>query len=202
MAGIAAGDIITRVNGGKVGSWIELFSALKNAPARSAVSPFRLNTATRLRKKARIGALTPSVFDPQDYRFVLFPGPREFTILMGKAVKKNPLAAVLWGFRETWNFIAMTYASLAGTFRGTISYKEFSGPVGIGSTAIQAGRAGVTDFIYFMAIVSVSLAVLNFLPLPVVDGGYVVFLLIEKVRGKPLSLRKSKTPSSWRDGRF
>jgi regulator of sigma E protease len=108
---------------------------------------------------------------------------------MGHAVKKNPAAAVIWGFRETWDFIAMTYATLADTFRGTISYKEFSGPVGIGSMAIQAGRAGVTDFIYFMAIVSVSLAVLNFLPLPVVDGGYVVFLLIEKIRGKPLSLK-------------
>jgi regulator of sigma E protease len=59
--------------------------------------------------------------------------------------------------------------------------------------AIQAGRAGVTDFIYFMAIVSVSLAVLNFLPLPVVDGGYVVFLLIEKIRGKPLPLKVQNT---------
>ena len=128
-----------------------------------------------------------------DYRFVLFSGPREFTILMSKTVKKNPLAAILWGFRETWDFIAMTYATLAGSFRGTISYKQFSGPVGIGSMAIQAGRAGVTDFIYFMAIVSVSLAVLNFLPLPVVDGGYVVFLLIEKIRGKPLPFKVQNT---------
>jgi len=185
-AGIAAGDTITGVNGGKVAGWIELFSALKNVPDRQPVS-ISFAHSDPAESKARIGALTPSVFNPQDYRFVLFPGPREFTILMGNPVQKNPVAAVVWGFRETWNFIAMTYASLAGTFRGTISYKEFSGPVGIGSAAIQAGRAGVIDFIYFMAIVSVSLAVLNFLPLPVVDGGYVVFLLIEKVRGKPLS---------------
>ncbi|MFN2149601.1 MAG: site-2 protease family protein [Anaerolineales bacterium] len=87
----------------------------------------------------------------------------------------------------------MTYASLAGTLRGTISYKELSGPVGIGSMAIQAGRAGIIDFIYFLGIVSVSLAVVNFLPLPVVDGGYAVFLRIEMIREKPLSLNVQGT---------
>jgi regulator of sigma E protease len=186
-AGITTGHVFTKVNGREVGNWIELFTALKALQNQEVSLSFK--TSDVVETKARIGALTPSVFDPEDYRFVLFPGPREFTILMGKEVKKNPAAAVLWGFHETWAFIAMTYATLVDTFRGTVSYKEFSGPVGIGSMAIQAGRQGITDFIYFMAIISVSLAVLNFLPLPVVDGGYAVFLLIEKVRGKPLPLK-------------
>ena len=190
-AGINRGDIFTKVNGKQAGNWIELFTALNELHGQQISLSFANSESAE--KKARIGALTPAVFDAQDYRSVLFPGPREFTILMGKAVKKNPVAAVLWGFRETWDFIAMTYATLADAFRGTISYKEFSGPVGIGSVAIQAGREGITYFIYFMAVVSVSLAVLNFLPLPVVDGGYVVFLLIEKVRGKPLPLKVQNT---------
>ena len=190
-AGINRGDIFTKVNGKQAGNWIELFTALNELHGQQISLSFANSESAE--KKARIGALTPAVFDAQDYRSVLFPGPREFTILMGKAVKKNPVAAILWGFRETWDFIAMTYATLADAFRGTISYKEFSGPVGIGSVAIQAGREGITYFIYFMAVVSVSLAVLNFLPLPVVDGGYVVFLLIEKVRGKPLPLKVQNT---------
>jgi regulator of sigma E protease len=191
-AGIMRGDIFTRVSAGPAENWIELFTALKALRGREISMAFGPSGRPE-RKTAQIGALTASGFDPEDYRFVLFPGPREFTILMGKAVKKNPLAAVLWGFRETWDFIAMTYATLADTFRGTISYKEFSGPVGIGSVAIQAGREGIIYFIYFMAVVSVSLAVLNFLPVPVVDGGYAVFLLIEKVRGKPLPLKVQNT---------
>jgi regulator of sigma E protease len=190
-AGIAGGDTITRINGAEVDSWIRMFTALKALQGQGIAVSFKHDGSAE--KKALLGELTPSVFDPQDYRFILFPGPREFGILMGNTVKKNPAAAIIWGFRETWDFIAMTYATLADTFKGTISYKEFSGPVGIGSMAIQAGRAGVTDFIYFMAIVSVSLAVLNFLPLPVVDGGYVVFLLIEKIRGKPLPLKVQNT---------
>jgi regulator of sigma E protease len=190
-AGMTTGDIFTKVNGREVGNWIELFTALKALQDREISLSFKHRDLAE--RKARIGALTPSVFDPEDYRFVLFPGPRGFTILMGKEVKKNPVAAVPWGFHETWDFIAMTYATLVDAFRGTVSYKEFSGPVGIGSIAIQAGRQGVTDLIYFMAIISVSLAVLNFLPLPVVDGGYAIFLLIEKVRGKPLSLKVQNT---------
>jgi regulator of sigma E protease len=192
-ARITTGDTLTKVNDRKVGNWIELFTALKPLQNQEIFLSFKHGDPAE--RKARIGTLTPSVFDPEDYRFVLFPGPRGFTILMGKEVKKNPVAAVPWGFHETWDFIAMTYATLVDAFRGTVSYKEFSGPVGIGSIAIQAGRQGVTELIYFMAIISVSLAVLNFLPLPVVDGGYAVFLLIEKVRGKPLSLKVQNTIS-------
>jgi regulator of sigma E protease len=55
--------------------------------------------------------------------------------------------------------------------------------------AIQAGRRGMIDFAYFMAMISVSLAVINFLPFPVVDGGHAMFLIFEKIRGKPLSIR-------------
>jgi regulator of sigma E protease len=186
-AGIGPGDVFTEVNGTKVGNWIELFNALKALQNQEVFLSFKHGDPAET--KARMGRLVPSVFQPEDYHFVLFSGPRGFTILMGKEVKKNPASAVPWGFHETWDFIAMTYATLVDAFRGTVSYKEFSGPVGIGSMAIQAGRQGVTDFIYFMAIISVSLAVLNFLPLPVVDGGYAVFLLIEKVRGKPLPLK-------------
>ena len=186
-AGMARGDVFNEVNGREAGTWIELFQALKALRDEGVViSSKQAGTAE---KEARLGALTPSAFDPEDYRYLLFPGPRGFTILMGEEVKKNPAAAVLWGFHETWDFITMTYATLISYFRGTVSSKEFSGPVGIGSIAIQASRQGVVYFIYFMAVISVSLAVLNFLPIPVVDGGHAVFLLIEKILGRPVPLK-------------
>ena len=190
-AGLRRGDSVTKISGRRCGTWIELFSALKGIQGQRLALSFQRENLPE--QQAEIGLLTPTLFNPKDYRFVLFPGPRGFTILMGKEVKKNPAAAVLWGFHETWDFIVMTYASLLDTFRGTVSYKELSGPVGIGSLAIQAGRQGVTDLIYLMAIISVSLAVLNFLPLPVVDGGYAVFLLIEKILGRPLPLKVQNT---------
>jgi regulator of sigma E protease len=187
MAGMVRGDVFTGVNGTEAGTWIELFQALKAVQNKGVVISSK--QAGSPEKEVDLGVLTPWVFRPEDYRYVLFPGPRGFTILMGEEVKKNPAAAVLWGFHETWDFITMTYATLISYFRGTVSSKEFSGPVGIGSIAIQAGRQGVVPFIYFMAVISVSLAVLNFLPIPVVDGGHAVFLLIEKILGKPVPVK-------------
>ena len=88
------------------------------------------------------------------------------------------------------DFIAMTYGTLRSLIGKTVSTKEVSGPVGIGKTAIHVGREkSLAYFAYFMAMISVSLAVINFLPLPVVDGGHAVFLLIEKIRGRPLSVK-------------
>lgn len=187
MAGMVPGDLVTGVNGRKTGEWIELYEALKALQDQEVVISWKQSDASE--KEAQLVALAPQVFSPDDYRFALFPGPREFTVLMGEEVKKNPASAVVWGFHETWDFITMTYATLLSYFRGTVSSKEFSGPVGIGSVAIQAGRQGLVPFIYFMAVISVSLAVLNFLPIPVVDGGHAVFLLIEKILGRPVPLR-------------
>jgi len=186
-AGIARGDLFTGVGAGRAGNWNELFEDLKASPDKELT--LFIKQADPSEQAARLGLLSPSVFSPEDYRYVLFTGPQSFTILMGPEVRKNPASAVAWGFRETWDFIAMTYASLVSYFRGTVSSKEFSGPVGIGSIAIQVGRQGIIPFVYFMAVISVSLAVINFLPIPVVDGGQAVFLLIEKIIGRPVPLK-------------
>lgn len=186
-AGLRSGDVVTGVNGWKCGTWLELFRALKSFQGQKLTLSYQRGNLPE--QDADMGLLSPTLFDPTDYQFILFPGPRGFSILLGNEVKKNPLAAIPWGARETWDFITMTYATLISYFRGTVSYKEFTGPVGIGSIAIQASREGMTAFIYFMAMISVSLAVLNFLPVPVMDGGIALFLLIEKIRGKPIPLK-------------
>jgi regulator of sigma E protease len=185
--GIVRGDVFTGIKGNKVENWIALFDALKiSRDNRGLILSIQGSSGE---KQVRLPVLTPLVFSPEDYRFVLFPGPRGFTVLMGEEVKKNPAEAVVWGFHQTWDFISMTYATLISYFRGTVSSKEFRGPVGIGSIAIEAGREGVVPFIYLMAMISVSLAVFNFLPIPVVDGGLAVFLLIEKILGRPVPLK-------------
>jgi regulator of sigma E protease len=188
-AGITTGASFTKVNGKEVGNWIDLFHAFRELHGEDVVIHFRNDPEALPESEARIGVVEERVFHPDDYRFVLFPGPRNFTLLMGDEMKMNPASAIIWGFQETVNFITMTYATLVSYFRGTVSAEEFRGPVGIGSIAIQAGREGVVPFLYFLAVISVSLAVINFLPIPVVDGGHAVFLLIEKIMGRPVPLR-------------
>jgi len=188
-AGMRPRASFSRVNGKEVQNWVELFNALRALQGQEAEIRFRGDLANGTEKQAPIGVITDRVFHPNDYRFVLFPGPRGFTLLMREEAKMNPGAAVAWGFQETVNFITMTYATLVSYFRGTVSAEEFRGPVGIGSIAIQAGREGVVPFLYFLAVISVSLAVINFLPIPVVDGGHAVFLIIEKIMGRPVPLK-------------
>jgi len=76
--------------------------------------------------------------------------------------------------------------SLKGMIVGDISVRELGGPVVIADASAQAARAGPRYFLWFMAFLSVNLAILNLLPIPVLDGGHLVFLVIEGVRGRPV----------------
>jgi regulator of sigma E protease len=100
-------------------------------------------------------------------------------------VADGPIEAVGLGFEYTVRFIQQTYLTLARLFQGSVSPTELRGPVGIVEVGSQATQEGWTKFLYFLALISVNLAVLNFLPIPITDGGHIVFLLIEKFTGKP-----------------
>ena len=182
-AGIEPESILKSVNGVPIGSWIDLFNALKSAAGREVTIAWQTGSAEH---QAALGRLTTDVFDANDYVFSLFGPQVAFRLLEVTIVKTNPLDALAWGAGETGKFILSTYLSLQGLAKGNVSTKSLSGPVGIGQLAIQAGRRSLLDFTYFMGVISAILAVMNFLPIPVVDGGHAVFLLIEKVYRKPL----------------
>ena len=90
---------------------------------------------------------------------------------------------VIWPF----DIIVLTYQSVVAMIEGTVGADQLSGPVGIFQMSYKSAEMGVSSFLWFLAVISVSLAVLNILPIPVLDGGHVAFLVVEKVRGKPVS---------------
>jgi len=95
--------------------------------------------------------------------------------------------AVSLGFRRTRDSIIEMWLTIRGLFSGRISHKALGGPIRIAGTAYFFVKQGIPDLILFLGILSVSLAVLNFLPIPVLDGGHFVFLCWEGIRGKPPS---------------
>jgi len=110
----------------------------------------------------------------------------EPTLLKGA----NAWEALQIGVHKTWYFILQVYTTINRMlFSGSVAVENLSGPLGIVSIGGQIARAGFVEFLFFMAIISANLAVINFLPLPIVDGGLMVFLLIEKIKGSPVSLR-------------
>ncbi len=102
----------------------------------------------------------------------------------------NPLKASLIGLRKTAYFIEQVYLTMQRMiFDRTMSVEQISGPVGILQAGSQVAQAGTPQLLYFLALISANLAVINFMPLPIMDGGLFVFLLIEKIKGSPLSIR-------------
>jgi len=104
--------------------------------------------------------------------------------------KPNPLAALKIGVKKTYYFVMQVYVTMERMiFSRSLSVDKLSGPVGILKLGGRVAEAGWVQLVFFMAMISANLAVINFLPLPIVDGGHMVFLLIEKIKGSPVSIR-------------
>ncbi len=182
-AGMAAGMTVTAVNGSYVNTWPELFDALSANQDKPVTLTCRIGQS---KQDFKFGSLTEENFDPASYVFSLSYG-LPFDLLMVRIKSDNVFAAVKWGGRETLKMVLSTYVSLRSLVIGNVDTKSLMGPLGIGQIAVQASREFLTDFIYFMGFFSTAIAVFNFLPLPVLDGGHALFLIIEKLRGKPIS---------------
>lgn len=101
----------------------------------------------------------------------------------------NPIEAAAMGVREVKRMVETMYVSLSKLATRDASVENVSGPVGIVRMGVEQARVGISELLIFLAIISVNLAVINFLPIPVMDGGLMLFLLIEKIKGRPLSLK-------------
>jgi regulator of sigma E protease len=106
---------------------------------------------------------------------------------MLREVSYGPVAAVAEGARRTWTMSVLTLDSLRKMLFGELSVKNLSGPITIAKVAGASAQSGAGDFLNFLAYLSISLGVLNLLPIPVLDGGHLLFYLIEWARGRPLS---------------
>jgi regulator of sigma E protease len=108
----------------------------------------------------------------------------EKTVLKGE----SPVASVSLGVRETNRVMVSTYLTFARLFQGTVRVEHLKGPVGIAHVGTQIAERGFIWLLFFMAVISVNLAVINFLPLPIVDGGQFLFLVWEQVTGRMVSV--------------
>jgi regulator of sigma E protease len=100
----------------------------------------------------------------------------------------NPLRAVNMGLQETAKLVVLTYLTIDRLFRGTVGVEQLHGPVGIVHLGSKVADRGFTYLLFFLGLISVNLAVINFLPLPIVDGGLFLYLVYEKIKGRPPSV--------------
>ncbi|MEQ9455546.1 MAG: site-2 protease family protein [Phycisphaeraceae bacterium] len=112
-----------------------------------------------------------------------------FTELQTSLKADNVGQAIGLGLVKTGDFMAQTYLTLLRLFQGSVQVSNLRGPVGIVDEGHKVASRGWPYLLFFLGLISINLAVLNFLPLPIVDGGLMIFLLIEAIRGKPASAR-------------
>ena len=119
----------------------------------------------------------------------LAEGPRTWPPGMVETHRSAPLAALAVGVEKTWEMSSLTVQMLWRMLTGQVSAKNISGVVSIAEFAGISAYLGVTAYMAFLAIISVSLGVLNLMPVPLLDGGQVAYQLVEAVKGSPLSER-------------
>ncbi len=114
----------------------------------------------------------------------LQPDPKRFSIY-----RESFFPALGGAFKRTWHMTAQTFSSIAKLAQGHLPWTQLSGPVGIAKLAGESAMFGMAHYLLFIALVSVSLGVLNLLPIPLLDGGYLAYYLVEFVMRRPLSQR-------------
>ena len=185
-AGLKAGDKLLAMNEQPIKDWQQVVDWVRVRPdARvvlqverdGAVVDIPVTLAARGEGKAATGYLGAGV------KGVDWPPE------MIREVSYGPLAAIGEGAKRTWTMSVLTLDSLKKMLFGELSVKNLSGPITIAKVAGASAQSGVADFLNFLAYLSISLGVLNLLPIPVLDGGHLLFYLIEWVRGRPLSDR-------------
>ena len=187
LSGLLSGDRILKVDGKPIDNWLDLVQIVRVSPGK--VLQFEI-----LRNQERlIAKVTP----------VAYQEGKETIGRIGVAVKDSgaarhdllvtvsyPLVSALGkAVGETWDKSVFTLVMIGKMLTGEVSWRNISGPVTIADYAGQSAKLGLDYYLKFLALVSISLAVLNLLPVPILDGGHLLYYVIEIINRKPLSER-------------
>ena len=187
-AGLRPGDRILSVDGQPVVNMMDFQSMVSNAPGRD-ISIEVERGGSRLRIVASVARVMEQGRPIGRLGVMLAEGTRVWPPGLLAMRRSGPVDAVVLGAMKTWDMSSLTVQMLWRIVTGQVSAKNISGPISIAEFAGISAYLGLTAFISFLAIISVSLGVLNLMPVPLLDGGQIVYQLVEAVKGSPLSER-------------
>ena len=186
-AGFQSGDRLLSANGEAVANWQDWVQVVRQHPAK----PLRIE----YERQGQRGALTvvPDVVDEAGQRVgKIGAGPRVDESVLATLmteVRYGPVEALWQGAVRTWDMSVFTLEMMGRMVLGQVSWKNLSGPLTIADYAGQSATLGWISFVGFLALVSVSLGVLNLLPIPLLDGGHLMYYVAEVLTGRPVSER-------------
>jgi regulator of sigma E protease len=194
VAGIQIGDRLVSINGIKLYRWEDVVrnvQAYKEASGPLKVTYIRNNQSHDVEIVPRMITQTDATgLEQKNFALgivtgLVYSNPETFV-----AKETNPLTMLSKGFDEAVHWTVLTGLSFVKLAQGKVSSKSIGGPLMIGKLASDTWKIGISPFLKIMAIISINLFLLNLLPVPVLDGGHLLFFVIELFKGSPLSLRK------------
>ncbi len=184
-SGLRSGDQVVEIDGQAIQSWEEMVGRIKASPGR----PLNL-TIDRKGKRLKF-VVTPDVVEQGEEQIGRIGATPKIDPTQLDAMRVNVRYGLIESFsrgvQRTWDMSVLTIRVLWKMVTGQASLKNISGPLTIAEFAGVSALIGVAAFLSFLGLVSVSLGVLNLLPVPVLDGGHLLFYLIEIIKGSPLS---------------
>jgi regulator of sigma E protease len=187
-AGFKPGDLVLTINGEK----IESFSDMQRIVSSSAGAPLTIEV-DRDNAQVTLKAV-PQLKEIKDnfgnvHRLGVLGISRSMAPGDIKTEKAPPLRAIVMGAQETWFVVDRTMSYISGVFTGREAADQLGGPIRIAQVSGQVATAGFAPLIHLTAVLSVSIGLLNLFPIPLLDGGHLLFYAIETIRGRPLSER-------------
>jgi regulator of sigma E protease len=187
-AGFKPGDLVLTINGEK----IESFSDMQRVVSISAGAPLTIEVE---RDNAQVTLkAVPQLKEIKDnfgnvHRLGVLGISRSMAPGDIKTERAPPLRAIVMGVQETWFVVDRTLSYISGVFTGREAADQLGGPIRIAQVSGQVATAGFAPLIHLTAVLSVSIGLLNLFPIPLLDGGHLLFYAIETIRGRPLSER-------------
>ena len=177
IAGLQEGDKVVKVDGSAIGNWDELSLKIQESPG----------TPIQFEVERKEGTAT---FEVKPNTVKRNDGSEYGQIGITRPMESNPIKAVVYGAEQTYDGIVMITTLVGKLVTGQFSIDALSGPVGIYKATEEVVTFGIYNVLYWAALLSINLGIMNLLPLPALDGGRLLFFAFEAVRGKPIDRQK------------
>lgn len=184
-AGLIKGDLITAINGAEISNWDEMAAIINASQGKTLGLSVRRQESFLDFSIAPERVPTQNIFGENVQRYVIG------ITASGETYSKelNPFEAFGESLTQSYKVIELMVVIIGKLIKGDISTNTLGGPIMIAQMAGDSAKAGVGSLIFFIALISINLAIINLLPIPVLDGGHLLFFLIEAIKGSPVSIK-------------
>lgn len=189
LAGLEAGDEITAIDGESIRDWYDLVDHVQRSAGKDIhLTVKRADQTMAITVKPHEQKIEGEKVGVIGIQLKPVSWPPELTRLQ----RVGPIDAFVESTKNTWDLSKLTFSIMAKMFTGKVAIDNLAGPISIAQGANQSAQSGWLPFVSFLVLLSVNLGVINLLPVPMLDGGHLLYYVIEWIRGRPVSERTQR----------